>query len=434
MLNIFKKILEKKFLLKISSVAFIIVFVSFGFYYLQNKTQDIKSNNQGMAPSVLGVETACSDLTLEISKKNICGGTSHLGATTGSTYLSYQLPTSSYYTLNENGESPGWHQWGRKDLIEVIYYVAQQWSKRHPDEIFSIGDLDYPPGHLTHECGLDVDIFSTHSLIMRYPNGTKNPNYKPALAIELAELFLSTKSLTGILYGDNAVISKVNTYINANKLPGYMSYYSGHENHFHVRIYPNRFNCPSLPVTSTTVTSTTMGTTSTTRTSITTTSTTATVTTTSTKPMTTTSLLATTTTSIPTSTTTASSPTTTSTKTTSSSTSPIATDSTTTTTKSTSATDTISSCVETELGCIPNDPAGFVSKFYGIGLSMIGGISILFIIYGGYIILTSQGNPDKIKNGKSYVIYAVIGLFLAIFGFVLIKLVVVDILHIPGFE
>jgi len=92
------------------------------------------------------------------------------------------------------------------------------------------------------------------------------------------------------------------------------------------------------------------------------------------------------------------------------------------------------SCTPTELGCIPNDPVGFVAKFYAIGLGLIGGVSLLFIIYGGYIILVSQGNPEKLNNGKSYILYAIIGLLLAIFGFVFIQVIAIDILHIPGFK
>ena len=94
----------------------------------------------------------------------------------------------------------------------------------------------------------------------------------------------------------------------------------------------------------------------------------------------------------------------------------------------------LSTEVSTELGCIPNDPAGFVAKFYAIGLGLIGGVSLLFIIYGGYLILVSQGNPQKINDGKSYILYAIIGLLLAIFGYVFIQLIAIDILHVPGFK
>lgn len=90
--------------------------------------------------------------------------------------------------------------------------------------------------------------------------------------------------------------------------------------------------------------------------------------------------------------------------------------------------------ITTDFGCIPNDPAGFVSKFYSIGLGLIGGIAVLFLIYGGYIILTSQGNPQTLNKGKSYIFYAIAGLLFAIFGFVIIQVVIVDILHVPGFK
>lgn len=86
------------------------------------------------------------------------------------------------------------------------------------------------------------------------------------------------------------------------------------------------------------------------------------------------------------------------------------------------------------IGCVPIDTGGFVSQFYGIGLGLIGGVSVLFIILGGYFILASQGDPVKLATGRSYITYAVIGLLLAIFGFVFTTIVAVDILRIPGFN
>lgn len=89
----------------------------------------------------------------------------------------------------------------------------------------------------------------------------------------------------------------------------------------------------------------------------------------------------------------------------------------------------------TDLGCIPNnDPIQFVAKFYGIGLGIIGGVAVLFIIYGGYIILSSQGNPENLNKGKSYIMYSIIGLLLAIFGYVFVQIIAVDVLKIPGFS
>ena len=90
--------------------------------------------------------------------------------------------------------------------------------------------------------------------------------------------------------------------------------------------------------------------------------------------------------------------------------------------------------IATDLGCFPNTPLGFAVKFYGYGLGFIGGIALLSLIWGGYIILTSRGDPQRVNNGKSYIFYAIIGLLLAIFGFVFIQTIVVDILRVPNFK
>lgn len=88
----------------------------------------------------------------------------------------------------------------------------------------------------------------------------------------------------------------------------------------------------------------------------------------------------------------------------------------------------------TELGCIPTDPVTFVSKFYGIGLGFIGMVGVLFIIYGGYIILSSQGNPQALNRGRGFILYSILGILLAVLGFVFIQVIIVGVLHIPGFS
>lgn len=88
----------------------------------------------------------------------------------------------------------------------------------------------------------------------------------------------------------------------------------------------------------------------------------------------------------------------------------------------------------TDFGCIPDDPVGFVQKFYGIGLGFIGMVALIFIIIGGYNIMTSQGDPTKLATGKSFITYSIVGVLLAIFGFVFIQIITGDILRIPGFN
>jgi hypothetical protein len=90
--------------------------------------------------------------------------------------------------------------------------------------------------------------------------------------------------------------------------------------------------------------------------------------------------------------------------------------------------------ISTDFGCFPNDPVGFAQKFYGVGLGFVGGIALLALIYGGYVVMTSRGDPQRLGVGKSYIFYAIVGLLLAIFGYVFIQTVMVDILHVPGFK
>lgn len=88
---------------------------------------------------------------------------------------------------------------------------------------------------------------------------------------------------------------------------------------------------------------------------------------------------------------------------------------------------------QTDIGCIPTDPLLFVAKFYAIGLGLIGGVALLSIIYGAYVIMTSGGNPTQLQKGKSYIFYSIVGLLLAIGGFIVTRIITVDVLHIPGF-
>ncbi len=89
--------------------------------------------------------------------------------------------------------------------------------------------------------------------------------------------------------------------------------------------------------------------------------------------------------------------------------------------------------IATDLGCIPNTPAGFTQKYFQIGLGIIGGVSFLGMIYGMILIGSSQGNTIQIQKGKKIVTSSIIGLLLAIFSIFIVRLIAIDILHIPGF-
>lgn len=89
---------------------------------------------------------------------------------------------------------------------------------------------------------------------------------------------------------------------------------------------------------------------------------------------------------------------------------------------------------DTDLGKIPCDPTGFATSLYGIGLSFIGVVALLFIVYGGFLILVSQGDAYQIRRGKAYITYSIVGVVLAITGYALYQILAIDVIRIPGFS
>ena len=93
-----------------------------------------------------------------------------------------------------------------------------------------------------------------------------------------------------------------------------------------------------------------------------------------------------------------------------------------------------SSHVRTAIGCIGTTPTEFFKSFFDIGIGMAGGIAFLLILFGGFQILTSAGNPERLTEGKELVESAIAGLLLIIFSVFLLKFIGVNVLCIPGFE
>ena len=68
---------------------------------------------------------------------------------------------------------------------------------------------------------------------------------------------------------------------------------------------------------------------------------------------------------------------------------------------------------------------------YSMGIG--GLIAFLLIVFGGFQIILSGGNPERVKAGKEMITSAIAGLVLIIFAVFILKLIGVDILKIPGF-
>ncbi len=87
----------------------------------------------------------------------------------------------------------------------------------------------------------------------------------------------------------------------------------------------------------------------------------------------------------------------------------------------------------TALGCLPTSPTGFIEWFLKSVIGIAGGIAFLLILYGGFQVLTSGGDPEKLNNGKDIIVSAIAGVLMIVFSVILLKIIGVDILQIPGF-
>jgi hypothetical protein len=58
-----------------------------------------------------------------------------------------------------------------------------------------------------------------------------------------------------------------------------------------------------------------------------------------------------------------------------------------------------------------------------IVFGILGALSLLMIVIGGFRMVEAQGNPDGIKRGRNTVIYALVGLILAISAQVIVAFV-----------
>lgn len=79
-------------------------------------------------------------------------------------------------------------------------------------------------------------------------------------------------------------------------------------------------------------------------------------------------------------------------------------------------------CAQQAGGCARIEQLIQLGINYGkfiLGLS--GGLALVFFIYGGILMLTSGGSPDKVKKGRDTLVAATIGLIIIFGAFTAIK-------------
>lgn len=92
--------------------------------------------------------------------------------------------------------------------------------------------------------------------------------------------------------------------------------------------------------------------------------------------------------------------------------------------------------VNTALGCISFEAqgGGFVNSLLVIAIGLGGGVALLLILYGIFVVTTSAGIPEKLKSGNEVVTSAVAGLLFIIMAIFLMNLIGIKILALPGLK
>lgn len=88
-------------------------------------------------------------------------------------------------------------------------------------------------------------------------------------------------------------------------------------------------------------------------------------------------------------------------------------------------------CIDTAIGCIPvSDTNSFMGWVLGWAVGVGGGIAFLLIFYASFMIMTSQGDPQRLKAGQELLTSAISGLIMLIFSVFILNFIGIDILGI----
>jgi len=98
----------------------------------------------------------------------------------------------------------------------------------------------------------------------------------------------------------------------------------------------------------------------------------------------------------------------------------------------------------TMIGCISSNLSDFTQEGAAANIvnlllnnlifPLSGGIALMFLIYGSFLILTSQAEPEKLNQGKRVVMGSIIGIIFVIFSVFIVNIIANGVLKIPGFS
>ena len=76
-----------------------------------------------------------------------------------------------------------------------------------------------------------------------------------------------------------------------------------------------------------------------------------------------------------------------------------------------------------------NGDGSFISKLINILLSAIGVVSVVMLIFGGFRYVISGGQKEAVTAAKNTILYAIVGLLVAIFAYAIIHFILQFVLE-----
>lgn len=73
----------------------------------------------------------------------------------------------------------------------------------------------------------------------------------------------------------------------------------------------------------------------------------------------------------------------------------------------------------------------YIGSIINVILSTVGLIFLILVIYGGFLWLTSAGNADKVAQGKTIIIWAVLGIVIITSAYLITSFVLTNVAVTP---
>lgn len=90
--------------------------------------------------------------------------------------------------------------------------------------------------------------------------------------------------------------------------------------------------------------------------------------------------------------------------------------------------------IRTAIGCIPAfNQIDFLAFLLRWAVGIGGGLAFLLILYAGFMIMSSSGNPERLKAGQELLTSALAGLIMLIFSIFILKFIGINILGLDAF-